>query len=369
MPAKTRTSGSKGRRTRTAPRRAKRLAPRPFSALLAEVQSDVDARLRGFLDAKLDGARRHGPEAERLVRAVRDLSLRGGKRLRPALLAVGYRSVDATGPLEPALDAGVALELLQSYFLIHDDWMDDDDVRRGGPSVHAALSAAYRSAERGAHSAILAGDLAAAFSLEALARVEVDAERSPRAMACFSDMQRDAVYGQQLDVSGGARPERVYELKTASYTVRGPLRLGAVLAGAKPPTLRALDRYGLPIGIAFQLRDDVLGLFSDPKKTGKPFANDLRTGKRTALLEVALALTKGRDAKRLSGVVGNARAARSDLAAAVAIIEASGAREVVEKRIAELVRSGLVSLGEPSLTPVGRDWLAGAATALTARER
>src|SRR5690606_1480156 len=143
----------------------------------------------GFLDARVDSVRKHGPDVVAMVDAVRDLCMRGGKRMRAALAVVGYRATNTSATLEPALDAGVALELLHVYFLIHDDWMDEDDMRRGGPAVHAALAKRLRSAKLDEKSAILAGDYAAALATEAIARLEIPAARLPRVLACFSQMQ------------------------------------------------------------------------------------------------------------------------------------------------------------------------------------
>ncbi len=227
----------------------KALPHNPFATLLGAVQSEVDQRLRGFLETRLDVARRQGPEVVEMVSAVRDLCLRGGKRLRPALLVAGYRAASESAALEPALDAGVALELLQAYLLIHDDWMDGDLVRRGGPAVHAHLAKRFRSQHKGHASGILAGDYASAVALEALSQVDMKPAAALPAFACFAEMQLDAIAGQQLDLIGGEYDvELAYQLKTGSYTVRGPLRLGAILASAKPATLRALDRFSSPIG-------------------------------------------------------------------------------------------------------------------------
>src|SRR4051794_11004647 len=164
----------------------KALPQNPFAALLGGVQSEVDQRLRGFLETRLDVARRQGPEVLEMVSAVRDLCLRGGKRLRPALLVAGYRAASETADLEPALEAGVALELLQAYLLIHDDWMDGDLVRRGGPAVHAQLAKRFRSERKGHASGILAGDYAAAVALEALSHVEMRGKVALSALACFA---------------------------------------------------------------------------------------------------------------------------------------------------------------------------------------
>lgn len=374
-PARTRgRSGPGSSRTLPPPRASSRPAPRPraleqnpFFALLGAVQTEVDQRLRGFLETRLDVARRHGPEVVEMVSAVRDLTLRGGKRLRPALLVAGYRSASERAELEPALDAGVALELLQAYLLIHDDWMDGDLVRRGGPAVHAHLAKRFRSEHKGHASGILAGDYASAVALEALSQVEIKPKSMQAAFACFAEMQLDAIAGQQLDLIGGTYDvELAYQLKTGSYTVRGPLRLGAILAGAKPATLRALDRFALPVGVAFQLRDDLLSAFGEPKKTGKPLGNDLRAGKRTALLAAGLRLAKGQELKALKRVVGNDKASERELRAALGVLESSGAREVIEARVTELSNAGLAEL-KRGVSREGALLLTGATEALTAR--
>ncbi len=344
------------------------MAKNPFAALLSAVRRDIDARLAGFLDAKLEAARDHGPAVVAMVGAVRDLCLRGGKRTRPALLVAGYRAASAGAPLEPALDAGVALELLHAYFLIHDDWMDRDDLRRGGPSVHAALTKRFRSSHIGEASAILAGDYAVGAATEALARVDMVPSRAQKVLTCFAQMQLDAVVGQELDLIGNARDvEATYELKTGSYTVRGPLRLGALLAGGSPRLLTALDRFALPVGIAYQLRDDLIGAFGEPEQTGKPRGNDLRAGKQTVLLLSALKRARGRDHRILKKVTGDLKASDRDVERALGVLEHSGARAAVERRIEELLSTALLALRAGRLSTEGVTLLEGAARALTMR--
>jgi geranylgeranyl diphosphate synthase type I len=350
-----------------APVQAKALPQNPFFALLPTVQTEVEMRLRGFLETRLDVARRHGPEVLEMVSAVRDLCLRGGKRIRPALLVAGYRAASEKAELEPALDAGVALELLQAYLLIHDDWMDGDLVRRGGPAVHAQLAKRFRSEHKGHASGVLAGDYASAVALEALSQVDIKGSVALSAIACFAEMQLDAIAGQQLDLIGGEYDvELAYQLKTGSYTVRGPLRLGAILASASPKTLRALDRFALPVGVAFQLRDDLLSAFGEPKRTGKPLGGDLRAGKRTALLVAGLKLARGKDLRTLRHAVGNARASDGQVRAALAVLETSGARAAIEARMAELSAAAMREI-KSGVTGQGALLLAGAAEALTAR--
>jgi geranylgeranyl diphosphate synthase type I len=324
--------------------------------------------LHGLLDAKLDAAQQYGPEVVEIVAAVRSLCMRGGKRLRPALLVSGFRAVSTMANLDPALDAGVALELLQAYFLIHDDWMDQDEMRRGGPSVHAMLIEKFRSRRLGDASAVLAGDYAVALATEALTRVEMPLTRVQRIVGSFAQMQLDAVTGQQLDLVGRSRDvEKTYRLKTGSYTVQGPLRIGALLAGGSPRTLTVLDRFAVPIGVAFQLRDDLLSAFGDPEETGKPYGNDLVSGKRTLLVTLALDRLRGADHRMLSQLIGNRKARVRELRRGIQLLEDCGARQIVETRIDELVETALSALRAGRITAQGAGLLEGAARALAAR--
>jgi geranylgeranyl diphosphate synthase type I len=221
---------------------AKSIQPNAFFLLLPTVQREVEARLLGFLDEYRQASRPLGRDVGDMLSAVRSLCARGGKRLRPALAVAGFRAAHDTLDLDVALDAGVALELLQAYFLIHDDWMDQDDVRRGGPTVHKQLAERFRSEKKGEHSAVLAGDYAVALALAALARLDMPTRRAQAITGCFAEMQLDAVLGQQLDLMGNVKDiESTYALKTGSYTVRGPLKLGALLAGGSASLLVALD--------------------------------------------------------------------------------------------------------------------------------
>lgn len=347
---------------------AKPLSNNPFLALLREVKPDVDVRLRGFLDAKLDTARARGPEVTSVLEALSNLCLRGGKRLRPALLVAGFRASRETDDWEVALDCGVALELLQAYFLIHDDWMDRDAFRRGAPSVHSALSKRFRSTHLGASAAVLAGDYAAALATEALSRVDIPAKRMAALFASFAQMQADAVTGQQLDIlSQAGNIEETYRLKTASYTVRGPLILGGLIAGAKPRLLEDLERFALPAGIAFQLRDDWLGLFGRTKSTGKPFGSDLKSGKRTLLVEYALSHGSKAQRAAIRRVFNNPKATKKQLQTAVKAIQDSGAARLSDQRMKQLTHNALEVLEASKLPKSGRTLLHGAVTFMTKR--
>jgi geranylgeranyl diphosphate synthase type I len=351
-----------------------------FPELVARVRASVEARLSVLLDEAVGAMRPCGPDAVAAVDALRGLCLRGGKRFRPVLVAAANEACggkalleDGGGASEPVVLAGAAIELLQAYLLIHDDWMDGDDVRRGGPSVHAMLRGAYGDIAAGDAAAILAGDYASALAQQALFAMPLPGDRVVEAGRAFARVQREVIAGQLVDLRGTpstghplAGVESMHDLKTGSYTVRGPLAIGAILAGATPEQRAALDRFASPLGVAFQLRDDLLGTFGDPKTTGKPAGNDLRRGKRTALV-AALADDAGAQ-PLLERVLGVAEASDAAVAAVVARMETSGARARVEARLRELLAAAERELASAPLGALGKGWLHGAVRALGERD-
>ncbi len=342
-------------------------AQSPFQRLLGEVKPHVDLTLaRVWEEAYAEHAGLGSAVAQPLA-AARDLCLRGGKRLRAALVALGYRLGGGGEDWARVLPACCAVELLQAYFLIHDDWMDQDRSRRGGPAVHAALEAQLGSAHLAASGAVLAGDYALGLATRMLAAGTWPAERMPRALHRFAVMQLDAVVGQQLDVLGdGSNLDDVYRLKTGSYTVFGPLELGRVLGGGAGPD-RALEAFAAPVGIAFQLRDDLIGAFSDSASSGKPRGSDLRSGKRTLLLRLALQLASPAGLAQISAVVGNAAADEGALRNAIEAVDASGARARVEERIAALTAEARAVLGGGAYDEQSRALLEGVLSSLLDR--
>jgi geranylgeranyl diphosphate synthase, type I len=339
----------------------------PFLSLVATVQRRADPRMKQVLRERLRAGRRLGPEVEALLEALSDLVLRGGKRLRPAFVAAGLRTADERADLEPAVELGVALEFLHTYLLIHDDWMDGDALRRGGPTVHEILTRSFGSRSLGEKSAILAGDYAMGLALELITAAAAKHDAQPALLAAFARMHNDAIFGQQLDVVGKVHnPERVYALKTASYTVRGPLLIGALLGGGGAALLGMIERFSLPAGIAFQLQDDIIGAFGQPAITGKPRGADLTAGKNTLLVKLGLKLTKGANRARLERVLGK-RSSRANVEQALAVLEQSGARWAVEQRIAELAQQARRALRGRGITAQGRALLDGAVQALAER--
>ena len=346
-----------------------RSEPRPsFAALARSTKIEIDGALAKLADVEVKKARALSGDAGAVIEALFELATRGGKRLRPALVAAAHVACGGESGSPAVTEAGVALEVLQAYLLIHDDWMDDDDVRRGGPSVHASLRRTFGDRAAGDSCAILAGDYAQGLALEVIARARVPAPRMVAAMRELAAMLTAVVTGQILDVRGNAKTavdvETIHRLKTSSYTTRSPLALGAILAGADAAVCDGLRAAGDPMGIAFQLQDDLLGTFGDPKKTGKSARSDLRQGKRTALV----AELGGESAELLARVLGVADASDEDVDAVLRAMVESGAKARVEARRAALVADASSKVERLPISNEGKQLLLDAAAALAARE-
>jgi geranylgeranyl diphosphate synthase, type I len=349
-----------------------------FAGYAERARIKIEAALERWLATKARETEELTLEARAPIEAAFDLARRGGKRLRAALVASTYEGFQGEGGADAVLMAGVAMELLQVYLLIHDDWMDGDELRRGGPSVPAMMRARFASRELAEASAILAGDYAAGLALDALLSVPCSPDRVVKAAHELARVEKDVVVGQLLDVHASqeaqrfrpprrhAEVESMHSLKTASYTVRAPVLIGARLAGANDRTCRALEAFAEPLGIAFQLRDDVLGTFGDPKTTGKPAWSDLRQGKRTALIAEA---ARDPGAHDLLRVVGDPDAPIAELEALAKYLTRSGARARVEARIETLLAQSRAALETPLVPEGARLALEGSILALGRRER
>ncbi len=258
-----------------------------------DIAAEVQRALTAFLDTQARQLSAIGPELAAQVDAARDATS-GGKRLRPRFCYWGFRAAGGDDAL-PVLSAAASLEMLHVSALVHDDVMDGSDTRRGMPSAHRRF-AALQGGDTGFgdSAAILLGDLCLVWADELLHKSGFDAESLGRAETYFDIFRTEVIAGQYLDLVAQAVGEpdmelalRVLRFKSAKYTVERPLHIGAALAGAEPELFEGLTGYGLPVGEAFQLRDDLLGVFGDPALTGKPAGDDLREGKRTVLVAYA----------------------------------------------------------------------------------
>ncbi|WP_203335227.1 polyprenyl synthetase family protein [Nocardioides limicola] len=346
----------------------------------ASFRDSIQQTLDEFLAAQQERLAPLGADATRLLDEAR-VTVAGGKRLRAAFCWWGYRAVQPEVADPAALfRACAALELLHASALVHDDVMDDSDTRRGRPATHRAFAAQHRGdgwtgdpEQYGTATAILLGDLLLTWADELLRHSGLP--QVGTGLDFFDVCRTEVVAGQFLDVSVQARGRAdvatamtVLRFKSAKYSIERPLHIGAALAGAGPGTIEELTAFGLPLGEAFQLRDDVLGVFGDPASTGKPAGDDLVEGKRTVLIALALESAAAADADLLDRSLGKELTA-AEVARLCEVIESSGARLQVESMIDELAATSLAALERSGVSAVAQDALRALAAAATKRDR
>ncbi|MEU5842781.1 polyprenyl synthetase family protein [Rhodococcus sp. NPDC047139] len=312
--------------------------------------------------------------------------LRGGKRVRPRFAWTGWLGAggDPAGPdADAVIRACSALELVQAAALVHDDIIDASTTRRGFPTVHVEFAEQHRTAtwrgrpeQFGESVAILLGDLALVWADDMLHWAGLAPATVARVAPVWAAMRTEVLGGQYLDIANEVAADesveaamRVNRFKTAAYTIERPLHLGAVLAGADDDLITAYRRFGTDIGLAFQLRDDLLGVFGDPEITGKPSGDDLRSGKRTVLYALALETADATDpaaAQLLRSSIG------TDLTDAQverlrSLLIDLGAVTRIEERITTLTDSAFEALDSSGATEEGKTLLRESAVAATRR--
>lgn len=352
----------------------------PFDA--EDFRRDLQAVIDDFLDEQATRLAPLGEDAGRILAAARQ-AVTGGKRFRAAFCFWGFRAVSPTASADEEralLRACASLELLHASALVHDDYMDASDTRRGRPATHRAFEADHRAAgwvgdpeQYGAAAAILLGDLLLTWADELLRRSGFGWDRIGPAMEVFDICRSEVVAGQFLDVSVQARAKAdvetamtVLRYKSAKYSIERPLHIGAALAGGDTEALKLLTRIGLPLGEAFQLRDDQLGVFGDPTVTGKPAGDDLVEGKRTVLVALALDGLSPGQADVLHRSLGTSLT-EDEVARLRAMIAESGAEQQVEAVIEELGRLSLAALESAPLREDAKQALRGLSAAATQR--
>jgi len=328
---------------------------------LETVRCQIDLTLQTRLDEVRDGF--VASSSQRIVEEVTRATVRQGGRIRPLLCCCGYAACGGDGgPLDPRIIlAASSLELLHTFAILHDDVMDGSSLRRGEPTVHRRLADEHRSSglngdsERyGISVAILAGDLALVISDFLLAQSGFSPELLTAASLPVTKMRLDAIAGQYLDLNHSGRgvtdpnlTARIARLKTGSYSVEGPLLVGATLAGASESAKRALEAFAGPLGEAFQLTDDLLGMFGDPEVTGKSADNDLRQGKPTSLMARALSLASPDMKENIHSVWGDPASSDEDLEILRKTVGESGAVKSMIRSINALVAEAMAAIKDP----------------------
>lgn len=347
--------------------------------------TDVAAGLNSFLARQETVMAGISPDVAPLMDSISKL-VTGGKRLRALMAYWGWRGAGGDAAHPDIVNAGCALELFQAAALIHDDIIDRSDTRRGGPSVHRRFSQLHQAEgwaldeERFGHAAaILTGDLCLSFSEEAFAGIGPRAASGTAARRIFNLMRAEVMAGQYLDIleevagpvrdRAGAveRATSIIRFKSAKYSTEHPLGLGGALAGADDALLAGYSAFALPLGEAFQLRDDVLGVFGDPETTGKPAGDDLREGKRTVLVGFAINRSEPAVSAYLDATLGRQDLNESEVGKIRQIMVDCGALAATEAMIDELSGQAFEALERLPLADLPMSALRGLAEAAVSR--
>lgn len=349
--------------------------------MLAKYQKQINGRLEIFFDEKIEEALRISSYTQEVVLNIKEYTLRGGKRLRPIFCIYGYKCLADTD-IEAIIDASISLELMQSYFLIHDDIMDEDNLRRGELAFHIICKdlcerqfGKNKSPKFGVNMAIVAGDLLEAYGKEVLVKSEFKPENVNKALAAYTGITKKVGFGQILDITNERRASfnedeilTVHRLKTASYTTEGPLHIGALLSGAKEADLQILSNYASPLGLAFQIQDDILGLFGVEGKTGKPTGSDIREGKKSLLILHALKRCADDEKELILKALGNERLTADEIDVIRAIVRETGSLEYSENLVAGLIDEAVNAIKDSHFRTDAKEFLADIAYFIGSRE-
>ena len=353
-----------------------------FSATsdLKEIRNSINQELLNFVSAENKYLNEIASELAPVAVAMERFLLDSGKRLRPLFAYIGFLGTGSKPSIE-ILRAAASLELIHVCALMHDDVMDASDTRRGAPSIHKAFEAMHiekslsGSADQfGISAAILLGDLALVWSAKMLHQSGISSDSLIRALSMYDEMRVELMAGQYLDIyeqvlasESVERSLKVARYKSGKYTIERPLHFGAALGGANNELMKTYSDYGLPLGEAFQLRDDILGIFGDPKETGKPAGDDLREGKRTVLLAKTMELADEESKKTIKSALGNQNLALADVLRVRDVITQSGALAEVETLISNLTSSAQSALEHGEIEPVAKVALTQLLTIVTQR--
>jgi geranylgeranyl diphosphate synthase type I len=311
-----------------------------FKKELKSYKAKIDKALIERLELEKERAKKVNFANKKILDFIIDFCERGGKRIRPLLLIKGYEAVGKKLTQE-IIRVSICIELLEAYLLIHDDIIDRDGLRRGGPSFHKMTSKWKKNSHFGLSSAIIAGDMLGSLAAQVIIESKFSEHFKLRALSEFIDAELCCFHGELYDVileQEEATEEdffRMVDLKTSSYTTKAPLVIGAILGGGKEKEIETLREYGRLLGRAFQIVDDILGTFGDKKITGKPTASDIKQGKKTLLLLYALQKATPKDIAFLHNSVGNRRLKKQDLQRVKEIFIRTGALDYARKKISQ----------------------------------
>jgi len=349
---------------------------------LKEWAKKVNEVLEKEFDDHIKRAGKIHPEGARIVEHLKEYTLRSGKRIRPACIIAGYKAMG--GESEEIFSASASIEAIQTYLLIHDDVIDEDDLRRGGPALHKLYRELHEknnykgnSKKFGWDMAILAGDLANSFGVDQLAKSNFDSEKKGKTVRKLEEIHRHTAYGEVLDVIFNYKTidevtekdtDLVYELKTAHYTIAGPLEMGAILAGGTKEQKESLMKYGMKVGSAFQLADDLLVLYGKQEKIGKRVGTDLEEGNKTIPLLIAYKRGNEKQRKLIRETINKKNIPQETVQEIGEIIKETGAYDYCKNKVEKLIKEGKKEIENAEIDPKMKDFLLGIADYIITRE-
>ncbi len=327
----------------------KRNKPSEFLVELETFSREFSRYAKQFFKRKQKLVKKYPALVSRFYREIEDFSS-GGKAMRPFLVYLGYK-IAGGNDVNRILPICLAVELIHSFLLIHDDIIDRSNTRRGEQTMHKRFEKG-RDAHYGLSQAIVAGDMAFLEAVELINSVDFSEKLKSACLRVLTSVILETAYGEVLDVdysgqrAGSSEVWQVAQLKTAQYSFVGPLKIGAILTGVGDKQFQVLEEYGLSCGMAFQLKDDTLGVFGDEKTLGKSTLSDMVDGKNTILFYKTRELAKGRDKHDLLRIWGNEKSGTSDLERVRAIIDRSGARDWSQSEMLRLIKQAKQSIGK-----------------------
>ncbi|MBZ9569723.1 polyprenyl synthetase family protein [Patescibacteria group bacterium] len=359
-----------------------------FQKKITKLQKEINKRLEIFFEKKIKETRSISllmsqmtkEISDQMTKEINNFVLRGGKRIRPILAYYGYFAAGGKGK-KAILDAAISIEIIHNYLLIHDDIIDKDEFRRGKPTIHQKYKKIYQRTSKeaehlGISAGIVAGDLCSSFGYEILTKSKFPDSLKVKALDKLNRIITEVGGGEVLDVFWGIKHKlsrdeifKILEYKTARYTIEGPLHLGAILAGADKKILKKLSDYAIPLGIAFQIQDDILGMFGDEKKLGKPIGSDLREGKQTLLIFKARRSANRRQRKIIDRALGNLNLTKNQLEKVREIVIKTGSLNFARNLAKKLVSQSKIAIKKSNFPSEVKGFLTELADFIIEREK
>jgi geranylgeranyl diphosphate synthase type I len=349
---------------------------------LGKLKKKIDPEIEKVLNEAIDNSREEGELITGALEQVKKITLSGGKRLRPALMYWGYKGMGGKKEKD-ILETVVSIELIHIFLLIHDDVIDNDPQRHGIETIHHRYRKVGKRFENigknsqhfGNSMGIIVGDIVGAIGNQVIYKSNFSSDLIVKALKRLQSIVATVAIGEAQDIiieyrrkSSEKEVVDMYKNKTAKYTIEGPLHLGAILGGAQEKDLKNITEFSVPIGIAFQIQDDILGIFGSEKKIGKPVGSDIREGKQTILVIKAMKNADKYQEKRLNFLMGKEDITRKEVLEFRKIITETGALEYAKKVAEDLIIEGKSKIDKMNFNEETKGYLVGVADYMTQRE-